>query len=414
MAPKIKIAHEMGRGLKAIQSAGMMVELRTAGYVTWVNSMRDIAEMCEWQDGLMDLDEGEYDLSSENESDKINRMVAWQVLKMSVKGLEVIIQTVMTDRVKDFNKAFMLIHEEYHSEEPASLIDMYSVLTGSDFTLRGTDKTILEFAALLDAKSRRLKELGGDEMGQTQKLAIFVKALPEPEYTHVIRMIRNEKTKTLMDAVRKARSFAVSEKLEAEIGEEEVFGLKKRNKKEHQIFFNDEKKPCRWFAKHGTCKFGDRCHFSHDGAPRSGGGGYSHSGAPRSGGGGYEERNKKFNGECRFCNMKGHKEAGCGKKLLEQQQKEQAKKPASGSVHWSDEKSGEHEGAGMFHMAEEDIQDNPFVMMMDEELPRTSLRLQKQAYAEFVDAFNFEKLQLWKKLKILKKLMWMEIWTLTM
>jgi hypothetical protein len=227
----------------------------------------DIAEMCEWQDDLLDLAEGEYDMDTEDTSQKVNRMVAWQVLKMSVKGLEVIIQTVMTDRVKDFNKGFKLIHAEYYREEPASLIDMYSVLTGSDFTLKGTDKTILEFAALLDAKSRRLKELGGDEMGETQKLAIFVKALPEPEYTHVIRMIRNEKTMTLMEAVRKARSFAVSEKLEAEIGEEDSFGLKKRNKKEHQIFYNNEKKPCSWFAKHGTCKFADRCYFSHDKVP---------------------------------------------------------------------------------------------------------------------------------------------------
>jgi hypothetical protein len=201
-----KIAHEMGRDLKAIQSARMMVELRTVGYVTWVNSLEDIAQMCEWQDGLMDLADGPYDMSSEDASDKINRMVAWQVLKMSLKGLEVLIQTVMMDKGKDFNKAYMRIHAEYHREEPASLIDMYSELTGNDFTLKGTDKTVLEFAALLDARTRRLEKLGGHKMGETQKLAIFVKALPQPEYTHVIRMIRNEKTMTLMDAVRKTRA----------------------------------------------------------------------------------------------------------------------------------------------------------------------------------------------------------------
>jgi hypothetical protein len=66
-----KIAHEMGRDLKAIQSARMMVELRTVGYVTWVNSLEDIAQMCEWQDGLMDLADGPYDMSTEDASDKI-------------------------------------------------------------------------------------------------------------------------------------------------------------------------------------------------------------------------------------------------------------------------------------------------------------------------------------------------------
>jgi hypothetical protein len=374
-----KIAHEMGRDLKAIQSARMMVELRNVGYVTWVNSLEDIAQMCEWQDGLMDLADGPYDMSTEDASDKINRMVAWQVLKMSLKGLEVLIQTVMMDKGKDFNKAYMRIHAEYHREEPASLIDMYSGLTGNDFTLKGTDKTVLEFAALLDARTRRLEKLGGNKMGETQKLAIFVKALPQPEYTHVIRMIRNEKTMTLMDAVRKARSFAVSEKLEAEIGEEDSFGLKKRNKKEHQIFYNYEKKPCSWFAKHGTCKFADRCYFSHDKVPGSGSGGY-------------EEKNKKFNGAkfngaCRFCNMKGHKESACGKKLMQQQQKEQAMRPALGSVHWQHKELEEHEDA--VHMADED---NPFLMMVNEELglPRTSLRRQMKAYEEFEEAFSLE------------------------
>jgi hypothetical protein len=38
-ASKIKLAHEMGKDLKAIQSAGMVVELRTAGYVAWANSL---------------------------------------------------------------------------------------------------------------------------------------------------------------------------------------------------------------------------------------------------------------------------------------------------------------------------------------------------------------------------------------
>jgi hypothetical protein len=257
--------------------------------------MQTVAELLEWDADLMDLT-AEYDLETENELMRANRMVAWLLMKRSIDGHEDLIETQLQSGTSDFNKAFKCIHSEFNRATTAHVNAMLTELFS--LTMTQSQTGVRQFAAMIVRKANKLKDMGGGDTSEAQRLAIFMKGLPSPEYDPAKRQLRFSKVNNLAEAVTDTRDFAIAEGLENEAG------MDIAPRKKHQMFNTEAKvEVCRNFAKAGKCRFGDKCHFSHSTK-------------------GQQSNVKKFGGTCYNCGKTGHKKIECRGRQKDHQQED--------------------------------------------------------------------------------------------
>jgi hypothetical protein len=285
MPPK-KFAHAVGEDLKAVKD--MVPQLKTEGFHRWYKAMLEVGDLLEWSAELLDLTTA-YSMNGEDEAKKANRMVAWLLLKKSIDGHEDLIEMQLQSGDCNFNSAFKCIHSEFNRATTAHVNQLLSELI--TLTMTQSQTGVRQFAALIVRQANKLKEMGGGDISEAQRLAIFMNGLPSPEYEPAKRQLRFSKVNNLAQAVADTRDFAIAENLENEAGMETA-----PRKKQHM--FNTEAKveACRNFAKTGKCRFGDKCHFSHSTN-------------------GQQPNVKKFGGTCYNCGKTGHRKHECkGKK----------------------------------------------------------------------------------------------------
>ena len=96
---------------------------------------------------------------------------------------------------------------------------------------------------------------------------------------------------------------------------------------------NNDKEICRNFARTGHCKRGKNCRYRHVEAPSGSGSGKT------------VKNHKGFQGNCHYCNKRGHKEAECRKKKADTKKCQEDK---NGSSHVTNEESkgNDHQGSG--------------------------------------------------------------------
>ena len=202
----------------------------------------------------MDLT-ADYDLDTEDETMRANRMVAWLLMKRFIEGHEDLIEMQLQSNTNDFNKAFKCIHIEFNRATTAHVNAMLSELFS--LTMTQSQTGVRQFAALIVRKANKLNDMDGGDSSEAQRLAIFMKGLPSPEYDPARRQLRFSKINNLAEAVTDKRDFAITEGLENETG------MDIAPRKKHQMFNTEAKvEVCRNFAKAGKCRFGDKCHFS--------------------------------------------------------------------------------------------------------------------------------------------------------
>ena len=228
-APTKKLAHLVGADLKAVKE--LVPQLEKDGFQRWHLAMTNIASMLSWCPELMDITKV-YDMSSENETQVVDRTVAWMLMRRTIEGHEDLIETQLQAGTNDFNLAFKCIHDEYNRATTGHVNTMVRELFA--LTMTQSQTSVRQFSALIVRKANRLKTLGGGDTNEAQLLSIFMGGLPMPDYAALQQHLRFNKTTTLADATTRARDFAVSEGLENEAGQ-----TRPSHKKQPQMFFGE-------------------------------------------------------------------------------------------------------------------------------------------------------------------------------
>ena len=292
MPPKDKkFAHIIGDDVKAVKD--LVPQLKVEGFQRWHSALQTVAGILEWDKDLLDVT-SVYDFDTEDEAMRANRMVAWLLMQRTIEGHEDLIEVQLQSGKCNFNMAFKHIHSEFNRATTAHVNALLRELFS--LTMTQSQTGVRQFAALIVRKANQLKEMGGGDTSDAQRLAIFMQGLPSPEYDPAKRQLRFNQVNNLAEAVATTRDFAIAECLENEAGMETT------SRKKQQVFNTSEAKveACRNFAKTGKCRFGERCHFSH--SPND-----------------QQPSIKKFGGTCYNCGKTGHRKQDCKSKKEQQE-----------------------------------------------------------------------------------------------